>query len=36
MKKKIDFNSIKIHESLQPQSKLNKISILFKKVQKND
>ncbi len=34
--KKIDFNSIKIHESLQPQSKLNKISILFKKVQKND
>ena len=33
---KIDFNSIKIHENLKKKDKLNKISILFKKIEKND
>ncbi len=33
---KIDFNSIKLHENLKKNDKLNKISILFKKIEKND
>ena len=33
---KIDFNSIKFHENLKKNDKLNKISIMFKKVDKND
>ena len=33
---KIDFNSIKSHENLKKNDKLNKISIMFKKVDKND
>ena len=33
---KIDFNSIKLHENLNKNDKLNKISILFKKIEKND
>ena len=33
---KIDFNSIKDHENLKKNDKLNKISILFKKIEKND
>ncbi len=33
---KIDFNSIKVHENLKKNDKLNKISILFKKIEKND
>ena len=32
----IDFNSIKIHEILKMNDKLNKISILFKKIEKHD
>ena len=32
----IDFNSIKLHENLNKNDKLNKISILFKKIEKND
>ena len=32
----IDFNSIKEHEILKKNDKLNKISILFKKVEKHD
>ena len=31
---KIDFNSITSHENLIKDSKLNKISILFKKIEK--
>ncbi len=34
--KNIDFNSIKVHESLKNIKKLTKISILFKKIEKND
>ena len=33
---KIDFNSIKLHENLKKNNKLNKISILFKKIEIND
>jgi len=33
---KIDFNSIKFHENLKKNDKLNKISIMFKKVDRND
>ena len=33
---KIDFNSIKDHKNLKKNDKLNKISILFKKIEKND
>ena len=33
---KIDFNSIKHHENLKKNDKLNKISILFKKIAIND
>ena len=33
---KIDFNSIKFHENLKKSDKLNKISIMFEKVGKND
>tara|TARA_Y100001970_G_scaffold122893_1_gene152328 strand:+ start:5354 stop:6892 length:1539 start_codon:yes stop_codon:yes gene_type:complete len=32
----IDINSIKLHENLKINQKLNKISILFKKIEKND
>ena len=32
----INFNSIKLHENLKTKGKLNKISILFKKIEKND
>ena len=32
----IDFNSIKHHEILKKNDKLNKISILFKKVENHD
>ena len=32
----INFDSIKNHEKLQRNSKLKKISILFKKIEKND
>ena len=32
----IDFNSIKHHEILKINDKINKISILFKKVEKHD
>ena len=34
--KKIDFNSIKNHDLLKTNSKINKISILFKKIDNND
>ena len=34
--KYIDFNSIKDHELLKKNTKINKISILFKKIEKND
>ena len=34
--KKIDFNSIKNHDLLKTNTKINKISILFKKIDKND
>ncbi len=33
---KIDFNTITNHEYLIPKNKINKIGILFKKIQKND
>ena len=33
---KIDFNTITNHEYLVPKNKINKIGILFKKIQKND
>jgi methionyl-tRNA synthetase len=33
---KIDINSIKFHENLKKKEKINKISILFKKIDKND
>ena len=33
---KIDFNTIINHEYLKPNSKISKISILFKKIEKND
>ncbi len=33
---KIEINSIKNHESLKKKEKINKISILFKKIEKND
>ncbi len=32
----IDFNSIKYHEILKINDKLNKISILFKKIENHD
>ena len=32
----IDINSIKLHETLKKKEKINKISILFKKIVKND
>ncbi len=36
LESQIDFNSIKVHEILNVDSSINKISILFKKIEKND
>ena len=33
---KINFDTIKNHENLKINEKINKISILFKKIEKND
>ena len=35
-KDKIDINSIKVHTNLKKKEQINKISILFKKIDKND